>query len=118
MPDTSIQQDKELEELIQKELIHFHMENARNNTLKLGSRADQGEYHLGVVGLNDSTAQILMALRARDKELERKARLQAASDILNLANEYACDDSTMRGSEEIRNYHYFNAIHKIGELSS
>lgn len=45
-----------------------------------------------------------------------EARKQAAKDIFNLAHEYAQADKTMIGSEELRNYHYFNAIHKIGEF--
>lgn len=51
----------------------------------------------------------------KDQEVA-KARKQAANDIFNLAHEYASDDTTMVGSEELRSYHYFNAIHKIGEL--
>lgn len=44
------------------------------------------------------------------------ARKQAASDIFNLARQYALDDKTMIGSEELRNYHYYNAIYKIGKF--
>lgn len=39
-----------------------------------------------------------------------------ASKIFNLAHEYARADETMIGSEELRNYHYFNAIHTVGKF--
>jgi hypothetical protein len=45
-----------------------------------------------------------------------EANKRVASDIFNLAHEYASEDETMRGSEELRAYHYYNAIHKIGEF--
>jgi hypothetical protein len=35
--------------------------------------------------------------------------------IYNLANDYACKDTTMVGSESIRGYHYFNALNKVTE---
>lgn len=44
------------------------------------------------------------------------ARKRAANDIFNLAHQYAQDDKTMVGSEELRAYHYFNAIHTVGEF--
>lgn len=43
-------------------------------------------------------------------------RKQTARDIFNLAHEYAQNDKTMVGSESLRDYHYYNAIHKIGEF--
>lgn len=46
-----------------------------------------------------------------------EARKATASEIFNLAHEYASNDDTMIGSEELRAYHYYNAIHKIGEFS-
>lgn len=70
---------------------------------------------------NDSQAtnpQVTQQLYT-ESELQQKcleARKQAAKDIFNLAHEYAQNDKTMVGSEELRNYHYFNAIHKIGEF--
>lgn len=48
--------------------------------------------------------------------LQAEARRKAASDIFDLAHEYAQNDTTMKGAEELRAYHYFNAIHKIGEF--
>jgi hypothetical protein len=50
------------------------------------------------------------------KALLNEARLKAASDIFKLAHQYASEDKTMMGSEELRAYHYFNAIHKIGKF--
>ncbi len=46
----------------------------------------------------------------------QQARIQAASDIFSLAHKYAQEDKTMHGAEELRAYHYFNAITKIGEF--
>lgn len=59
---------------------------------------------------------VMQLFEAECRRREGEARKQAASDIMSLANQYACDDKTMIGSEEIRNYHYFNAINKIGEF--
>jgi hypothetical protein len=39
-----------------------------------------------------------------------------ASKIFNLAHEYAQADETMIGAEELRGYHYFNAIHTVGKF--
>ena len=50
------------------------------------------------------------------QDLITEARKQAASDIFSLAHKYAQDDESMVGSEDLRSYHYFNAIHKIGEF--
>jgi hypothetical protein len=47
---------------------------------------------------------------------EEAARLKAASDIFGLAHEYANNDKTMIGSENLRNYHYYNAISKVGKF--
>lgn len=44
------------------------------------------------------------------------AEVKVAEKIFDLAQQYAQDDPTMRGSEELRGYHYFNAIHKIGKF--
>lgn len=41
---------------------------------------------------------------------------EALSMVFNLANDYANQDETMRGSENIRNYHYYNALNKVMEL--
>jgi len=59
--------------------------------------------------------------QAEEEILELKAQLanarkQTASDIFSLAHDYARQDKAMRGSEELRHYHYFNAISKIGEF--
>lgn len=54
-------------------------------------------------------------IHSAQAEAEREARIQAAKDIFNLAHEYAQQDKTMHGSD-LRGYHYFNAIHKIGGL--
>lgn len=56
--------------------------------------------------------QILSQVDTYVKEIKK----QTASDIFNLAHQYAQEDKTMVGSEELRAYHYFNAIHKIGEF--
>lgn len=48
--------------------------------------------------------------------IKKQERIQTASDIFNLAHEYASRDKTMRGAEELHSYHYYNAIHKIGEF--
>lgn len=50
------------------------------------------------------------------KSIPRYWRKKVASEIFSLAHEYAQNDKTMRGSEELRNYHYSNAIAKIGEF--
>lgn len=48
-----------------------------------------------------------------------EANEEQLSRIYNLANEYACSDKTMVGSESIRGYHYFNALEKVKlELST
>lgn len=46
-----------------------------------------------------------------------EAEIKVAGKIFNLAHQYAQDDSTMIGSEELRGYHYLNAIHKIGKFA-
>ncbi len=46
----------------------------------------------------------------------RRMKKQTASNIFSLAHEYAQNDKTMVGSEELRAYHYYNAISKIGEF--
>jgi len=46
-----------------------------------------------------------------------EARKQVAGEIFNLAHKYAQDDKTMMGAEQLRAYHYYNAIHKIGDFS-
>jgi hypothetical protein len=45
-----------------------------------------------------------------------EGRKKTASDIFNLAHQYASEDKTMKGAEELRSYHYYNAIAKIGEF--
>lgn len=60
--------------------------------------------------------QLMELIQPYAAEIAQEARKQAASDIFNLAHEYAQEDKTMVGSEELRSYHYFNAIHKIGEF--
>ncbi len=57
----------------------------------------------------------LFALKFAE-ENKPKIRKEAAADIFSLAHEYAQNDKTMLGSEELRSYHYFNAISKIGEF--
>lgn len=39
---------------------------------------------------------------------------QTAKKIFELAHEYARKDKTMVGFEELRDYHYYNAIYEIG----
>ena len=51
-------------------------------------------------------------LHQRDEARDK----QVASKIFNLAHEYAREDKTMVGSESLRNYHYYNAIAKIGDF--
>lgn len=50
------------------------------------------------------------------KQLIVRERRETASAIFNLAHEYAQQDTTMIGSEDLRHYHYYNAIAKIGEF--
>lgn len=45
---------------------------------------------------------------------KQQARKDAASEIFGLAHQFAQNDKTMIGSEELRNYHYFNAISEVG----
>jgi hypothetical protein len=61
--------------------------------------------------LDDDFLAAIRPYIAREREEVRK---QTARDILSLANEYANQDPTVIGSENIRGYHYFNAINKIG----
>jgi len=55
----------------------------------------------------------ILQLLATTRQAER---LKTASDIFSLAHEYARQDKTMIGAEELRSYHYYNAISKIGEF--
>ena len=45
-----------------------------------------------------------------------KTRKDTASEIFNLAHQYASEDKTMVGCEELRSYHYLNAIRKVGNF--
>lgn len=63
-----------------------------------------------------ATMRILRLFQATTDQRVAEARKQAASDIFSLAHQYARDDKTMRGSESLRDYHYYNAISKIGEF--
>lgn len=67
---------------------------------------DKADYMNGVVGSYVTMAMALL----------QEVREQTASEIFSLAHEYARDDKTMHGSEELRSYHYFNAIAKIGDF--
>lgn len=62
------------------------------------------------------TYQELEALIQVIKDDRQATRKQTASEIFNLAHEYAQNDPDMRGAEQLRNYHYYNAIHKVGEF--
>lgn len=62
----------------------------------------------------DEIVQLFTTTRAG---LETAARKQAAADILNLAHQYAGNDKTMIGSEDLRGYHYFNAINNVGDMT-
>jgi hypothetical protein len=61
--------------------------------------------------LDETTDQILTLLTSE----KNKAREQAFSDVLNKAQELAGKDPDMRGSENLRHYHYFNALHILGD---
>jgi len=58
----------------------------------------------------------LVELRSFIQDLITEAEEATASKIFNLAHKYAQEDKTMIGSEELRAYHYYNAIHIIGKF--
>lgn len=58
----------------------------------------------------------MIELKEYLKQVELATKRETASDIFNLAHQYARDDTTMIGAEELRSYHYYNAIAKIGEF--
>lgn len=93
-PDPQQAGELELRERTPEERVQYYFDKIKDGSI-------------GVVNL-----QLYIAT-----EIDRavaEARKQTASDILNLANEYAGQDETMHGAESIRNYHCFNAINKIG----
>lgn len=61
-------------------------------------------------------ATVTVDMQQKVRKLLSEARLKTASDIFNLAHEYARSDDTMLGAEELRAYHYLGAISKIGEF--
>lgn len=78
---------------------------------------------LYLVNDKDYDATTNMMDKAQDEALMQliaqqcaAARKKTASDIFSLAHQYASEDKTMHGSEELRSYHYFKAIHKVGEF--
>lgn len=61
--------------------------------------------------------QMMQLFASHSAAARHEIRRQVAADIFNLAHKYAQEDKTMKGAEELRAYHYFNAIHKIGEFN-
>lgn len=61
-------------------------------------------------------ATVTVDMQQKVRKLLTEARKKAASDIFNLAHEYASADDTMMGAEELRGYHYAGALAKIGEF--
>lgn len=96
------------EQVAMMENLGFHWENAS------GYGTDDGYRNKNTGMFLDSGQAAFLCQTIQDRE--QAARKQAASDIFNLAHEYAREDKTMVGSEELRAYHYYNAIHKIGEF--
>ena len=72
--------------------------------------------HTGLFDIKSSIDDIMQAVNAYTTNKIIEARKRTASDIFNLAHKYANNDPTMVGSEELRSYHYYNAIAKIGEF--
>lgn len=65
---------------------------------------------------NRLTDKLYDLFASQKQHLLDKAEKTTASKIFSLAHEYAQNDPDMKGSEELRFYHYYNAIHKIGEF--
>jgi gentisate 1,2-dioxygenase len=60
-------------------------------------------------GYDEAASEFIDRLVELVKAQERKA----ISRVYTLANDYANADKTMRGSEQIRGYHYFNALNTV-----
>ena len=66
--------------------------------------------------INSEGAEAVKETAAQIQDLITGAEEATASKIFNLAHKYAQEDKTMIGSEELRAYHYYNAIHIIGKF--
>lgn len=70
--------------------------------------------------VNDAMGNVeaFQEIKKLAKELRNPdtARKLVAGEIFNLAHEYAQKDETMVGAEELRSYHYYNAISKVGKF--
>lgn len=81
-----------------------------------GSCATNADYRDGGGYCSCGAEQRRQTILEAIAQKANKARLRTAKDIFNLAHEYAANDKTMVGSEYLREYHYYNAIAKIGEF--
>lgn len=114
-PKGTTQEPSELEELRSKfrmELATGVMETNSAHYMYNCGEIEEEKWISELKSILDKRANEFMALINQQTTVAEERQL---SRIYNLANDYACKDTTMIGSESIRGYHYFNALNKVTE---